>query len=64
MSESSDNCQLSTTMATTVPTTVVRLAATDVAVVVTTVCIPPMSLVRRLWTSPPRVRVKKPRDWR
>ena len=37
---------------------VVRLAAIDVAVEVTTPCIPPMSLVIRDCTSPVRVRVK------
>ena len=51
-------------MATAVATTVVRLAAIDVAVDVTTVCMPPMSLVMRDCTSPVRVRVKKPSDWR
>ena len=36
----------------------------DVAVEVTTFCMPPMSLVIRDCTSPVRVRVKKVRDWR
>ena len=60
----SASCQDSATMATAVATTVVRLAAIDVAVEVTTVCMPPMSLVMRDCTSPVRVRVKKPSDWR
>ena len=51
-------------MATAVATAVVRLAAMDVAVEVTTDSIPPMSLVMRDWTSPVRVRVKKAIDWR
>ena len=46
------------------PTTVVRLAAIEVAVEVTTDCMLPMSLTTRDWISPPRVRVKKPIDWR
>ncbi|GAB2664434.1 hypothetical protein GCM10027068_50470 [Prescottella soli] len=64
ISESSERRQLSTAIATAVPTTVVRLDAIEVAVDVTTVCIPPMSLVSRDWISPPRVRVKNPRDCR
>ena len=56
--------QLSATIATAVPTAVVTLAATEVAVLVTTDCMAPMSLVRRDCTSPPRVRVKKSIDWR
>ena len=44
--------------------TVVALEAADVAVEVTTDCMPPMSLVSRDCTSPPLVRVKKPSDWR
>ena len=36
----------------------VRLEAIEVAVEVTTFCMPPMSLVMRDCTSPPRVRVK------
>ena len=51
-------------IATAVATAVVRFEATDVAVEVTTVSIPPMSLVIRDCTSPVRVRVKKARDWR
>ena len=43
---------------------VVRLEAIEVAVEVTTDCMPPMSLVIRDCTSPVRVRVKKPTDWR
>ena len=59
MSESSARRQLRATIATAVPTTTVRLAAIAVAVWVTTPCMLPMSLTRRDWTSPPRVRVKK-----
>src|ERR1700760_3852723 len=51
--------QSSTTMATTVATTVVRLDTSEVAVVVTVACIPPMSLAMRDWTSPVLVLVKK-----
>ncbi len=51
-------------MATAVAMTVVRFAATEVAVEVTTDCMPPMSLVIRDCTSPVRVRVKKPSDRR
>jgi hypothetical protein len=64
INERSDNRQLSAAIATAVPTTVVAFAAADVAVEVTTDCMPPMSLVSRDCTSPPLVRVKKPRDWR
>ena len=46
-------------MATIVATTVVTLETIDVAVLVTTVCTPPMSLAIRDCTSPVRVRVKK-----
>ena len=45
-------------MAPTVASTVVTLETTEVAVEVTTVWMPPMSLAIRLWTSPVRVRVK------
>ncbi len=62
--DSSDRRQLSAPMATAVPTTVVALEARLVAVLVTTDCMEPMSLVSRDCTSPPRVRVKKPSDWR
>ena len=51
-------------MATAVPMTVVALEANDVAVEVTTDCMPPMSFISRDCTSPPLVRVKKPSDWR
>ena len=51
-------------MATAVATAVVRLAATDVAVEVTTDSMPPTSLVIRDWTSPVRVRVKNATDCR
>jgi hypothetical protein len=51
-------------MATAVATAVVRLAAIEVAVEVTTDSMPPMSLVMRDWTSPVRVRVKNATDCR
>ena len=51
-------------MATTVAMAVVKLAAMDVAVEVTTDSMPPMSLVMRDWTSPVRVRVKNAIDCR
>ena len=51
-------------MATAVATAVVRLAAMEVAVEVTTDSMPPMSLVMRDCTSPVRVRVKKAIDCR
>ncbi len=47
-----------TAIATAVATVVVRLEAIEVAVEVTTFCMPPMSLVIRDCTSPVRVRVK------
>ena len=56
--------QDSATMATRVATTVVRLDAIEVAVEVTTACMPPMSLVIRDCTSPVRVRVKNAIDCR
>src|SRR5579859_3441943 len=54
------------TRATIVAMTVVAFWATDVAVVVTTLSMPPMSLAMRDCTSPVRVRVKKASDilWR
>ena len=61
MSESSGD---RTIMATAVAIAVVRLAAMEVAVEVTTDSMPPMSLVMRDWTSPVRVRVKKAIDCR
>ena len=51
-------------MATAVAIAVVKLAAIEVAVEVTTDSMPPMSLVMRDWTSPVRVRVKKAIDCR
>ena len=63
-SEISASRQDRATIATAVATVVVRLEAIEVAVDVTTDCMPPMSLVIRDWTSPVRVRVKKPTDWR
>jgi DNA-binding MarR family transcriptional regulator len=62
--DSSDSRQLSAAMATAVPMTVVALAAAEVAVEVTTDCMPPTSFISRDCTSPPLVRVKKPSDWR
>ena len=62
--DSRESRQLSAAIATAVAATVVTLVAIDVAVVVTTDCMPLMSLVRRDWTSPPLVRVKKASDWR
>ena len=62
--ESSESRQLNATMAAAVAMAVVTLLAMEVAVLVTTPCIPAMSLVKREVTSPPRVRVKKPSDWR
>ena len=44
--------------------TVVTLETIDVAVVVTTLCTPPMSFAMRDCTSPVRVRVKKASDSR
>src|SRR5450755_3726878 len=63
-SEMSDSRQDRATMATAVATAVVRLAAMEVAVEVTTDSMPPMSLVMRDWTSPVRVRVKNAMDCR
>jgi len=50
-------------MATAVATAVVRLAAIEVAVVVTTDWRPATSWSSRDWISPPRVRLKKSIDW-
>ena len=58
-SEKTASRQSSRNIATTVATTVVTLETIDVAVFVTTVCTPPMSLAIRDWISPVRVRVKK-----
>ncbi len=63
-SEAMVSRQSSTTMATVVATTVVRLDTSEVAVVVTVACMPPMSLAMRDWTSPVLVRVKKASDMR
>ena len=63
-SDSSESRHDSATIATAVATAVVRFDAIEVAVEVTTPCMPLTSLVRRDCTSPPRVRVKKPSDWR
>ncbi len=51
-------------IATSAAITVVTLEAIVVAVVVTTLSRPPMSLAIRDWTSPVRVRVKKASDIR
>ncbi len=56
--------QSSSNIATSVAITVVAFWATEVAVVVTTESIPPMSLAIRDCTSPVRVRVKKASDIR
>ncbi len=58
--------QSSQTMASSVVTTMTRLAKTELAVSVTTDCTPPTSLEMRLWISPVRVSVKKRRGifWR
>ena len=58
--------QFSRIIATEVAMTVVRLETIEVAVVVTTLCTPPMSLEMRDCTSPVRVRVKNASDsrWR
>ena len=50
--------QLSASIATIVAITVVTFEAIDVAVLVTTLCTPPMSFEMRDCTSPVRVRVK------
>ncbi len=63
-SEISESCGDKATMATAVAIAVVRLAAMEVAVEVTTDSMPPMSLVMRDCTSPVRVRVKKAIDCR
>ena len=63
-SEMSDSRQDRATMATAVATAVVRLAAIEVAVEVTTDSMPPMSFWMRDCTSPVRVRVKKAIDCR
>ena len=62
----SASCQLSTSMPTIVAATVVTFDAIEVAVLVTTLCTPPMSFEIRDCTSPVRVRVKKASDrrWR
>jgi hypothetical protein len=46
-------------MPTIVASTVVTFETIDVAVLVTTLCTPPMSFEMRDWISPVRVRVKK-----
>ncbi len=63
-SENAASCQSSSTIATTTATTVVTFCTIEVAVEVTTLSIPPMSLAIRDWTSPVRVRVKKASDIR
>lgn len=63
-SETRVSCQERAAIATSVAMTVVKFEATELAVEVTTCCMPPMSLVMRDCTSPVRVRVKKPTDWR
>ena len=63
-SEKTASSGSSRNIATTVATTVVTFWATEVAVLVTTSSMPPMSLAMRDWTSPVRVRVKKASDIR
>ena len=65
-SENSASRQSSRNIATTLATTVVTLETIEVAVVVTTVCTPPMSLAIRDWISPVRVFVKNASEsrWR
>ncbi len=65
-SENSASRQSSRNIATTLASTVVTLETIEVAVVVTTVCTPPMSLAMRDWISPVRVRVKNASEsrWR
>ena len=63
-SEISASRHESTAIATAVATVVVRFEAIEVAVEVTTICMPPMSLVIRDCTSPVRVRVKNAIDCR
>ena len=57
-SETSASSQLRRNIATTVAITVVTVDMTDVAVEVSTLSTPPMSLLMRLCTSPVRVLVK------
>ena len=64
ISDSAASRQSSITIATSVAITVVTFWAIEVAVVVTTLSIPPMSLAMRDWTSPVRVRVKNASDIR
>jgi hypothetical protein len=65
-SEKTASRQSSRIIATIVAATVVTLETIEVAVLVTTVCTPPMSLAMRDWISPVRVRVKNAseRRWR
>ena len=63
-SEKTASRQSSRNIATTVAMTVVEFETIDVAVLVTTLSMPPMSLAMRDWTSPVRVRVKKARESR
>ena len=56
--------QSRTVIAMTVAITVVRLDTSEVAVVVTVACMPPMSLAMRDCTSPVRVLVKNASDMR
>jgi hypothetical protein len=58
-SENSARRQSSRNIAVTLAITVVTLETIEVAVEVTTVCTPPMSLAIRDWISPVRVFVKK-----
>ena len=62
----SESFQFRNSIAKAVAITVVTFETMDVAVDVTTLCTPPMSLAMRDCTSPVRVRVKKARErrWR
>jgi hypothetical protein len=63
-SEKAARRQSSRTIATTTATTVVTFCTIEVAVEVTTLSMPPMSLAMRDCTSPVRVCVKKASDMR
>ena len=63
-SDRSASCQLRISIATSAASTVVAFWAIVVAVVVTTLSRPPMSLEIRDWISPVRVRVKNASDIR
>ncbi len=64
ISEKTVSRQFSANIATTVAMTVATVDTVDVAVLVTTSSIPPMSYAMRACTSPDRVRVKNANDMR